>query len=133
MIVRRSVKPEVNFINLIDVMLVLLIIFMITAPAMQNWIDLDLPSAKATRINISEGIVISVKKDGNIFVDRDKISATDFSRKFPDIFKSHMGEPVYIRGDKEVPYGKVVEIIGFVKKVGGENVGLVVEDEITSK
>jgi biopolymer transport protein TolR len=133
MITRRSVKPEVNFINLIDVMLVLLVIFMITAPAMQNWIDLDLPSAKSTRINISEGIVISIKKDGNVFIDRDKIAASDFTRKFPDIFKTHMGEPVYIRGDKDVPYGKVIEIIGFVKKIGGENVGLVVEEEATKK
>lgn len=131
--VRRSVKPEINFINLIDVMLVLLVIFMITAPAMQNWIDLDMPSARATRINISEGIVISIKKDGNVFIDRDKIAASDFPRRFPDIFKSHMGEPVYIRGDKDVPYGKVIEIIGFVKKNGGENVGLVVEDEVTKK
>jgi biopolymer transport protein TolR len=114
-------------------MLVLLVIFMITAPAMQNWIDLDLPSARSTRINISEGIVISIKKDGNVFIDRDKIAASDFSRKFPDIFKSHMGEPVYIRGDKDVPYGKVIEIIGFVKKIGGENVGLVVEEEVTKK
>jgi biopolymer transport protein TolR len=129
MIVRRSIKPEVNFINLIDVMLVLLIIFMITAPAMQNWIDLDLPSAKATRINISEGIVVSITKDGSIYVDRNKIPAADFSRKFPEILKSHPGEPVYIRGDKEVLYGKVTDVIGFVKKAGGENLGLVVVEE----
>ena len=133
MIVRRSTKPEVNFINLIDVMMVLLVIFMIAAPSMQNWINLDLPSVKATKTNISEGIVISITKDGSVYIDRNKIAAGDFSKKFPEILKSHSGEPVYIRGDKDVLYGKVTDIIGYVKKAGGENLGIVVEDEITKK
>jgi biopolymer transport protein TolR len=130
---RRSVKPEVNFINLIDVTLVLLIIFMITAPTMQEWIDLDLPTAKASKSNISEGIVVSVKKDGTIYIDRDKIGSADFNRKFDEVWKKRSGEPVYVRGDREVPYGTVVEIIGYVKKLGGENVGLVVSEETTKK
>ena len=133
MMSRRSVKPEVNFINLIDVTLVLLIIFMITAPTMQEWIDLDLPTAKASKSNISEGIVVSVKKDGTIYIDRDKIGSADFNRKFDEVWKKRSGEPVYVRGDREVPYGTVVEIIGYVKKLGGENVGLVVSEETTKK
>lgn len=133
MMSRRSVKPEVNFINLIDVTLVLLIIFMITAPTMQEWIDLDLPSTKAAKTNISEGIVISVKKDGTVYIDRDRIGASEFTRKFDEVWKKRSGEPVYVRGDREVPYGNVVEIIGYVKKLGGENVGLVVSEETTGK
>jgi biopolymer transport protein TolR len=129
MMKRRVVRPEVNFINLIDVTLVLLIIFMITVPAMQEWIDLDLPTAKAARTNISEGIVISVKKDGVVYIDRDKVSAADFNKKFDEVWKKRSGEPVYVRGDRDAQYGSVVEIIGYVKKLGGENVGLVVNDE----
>lgn len=131
--IRRTVKPEVNFVNLIDVTMVLLIIFMITAPTMQEWIDLDLPSAKASRTNISEGIVISVKKDGVVYIDRTKVAAGDFADRFDEIWKKRSGEPVYVRGDREVPYGAVVEIIGYVKKLGGENVGLVVSEEIAEK
>jgi biopolymer transport protein TolR len=133
MMTRRTVKFDVNFVNLIDVTLVLLIIFMITAPTMQEWIDLDLPTAKAARTNISEGIVISVKKDGVVYIDRDKVPGADFQRKFGDVWKKRSGEPVYVRGDREVPYGSVVEIIGYVKKLGGENVGLVVSEDKTGK
>jgi biopolymer transport protein TolR len=133
MMKRRMMKAEVNFINLIDVTMVLLIIFMITAPTMQEWIELDLPSAKAAKSNISEGIIVSVRKDGNIFIDRDKMTAADFPQKFDEVWKTRSGEPVYVRGDENVPYGRVVEIIGYVKKVGGENVGLVVEEDTSRK
>jgi biopolymer transport protein TolR len=133
MIKRRTVRAEVNFVNLIDVTMVLLIIFMITAPAMQEWIELDLPSAKAAKSNISEGIIISVKKDGAVYIDREKLAAADFPRKFDEIWKKRSGEPVYVRGDENVPYGSVVQIIGYVKKAGGENVGLVVEEETSRK
>ncbi len=133
MIKRRMVKAEVNFVNLIDVTMVLLIIFMITAPTMQEWIELDLPSAKAAKSNISEGIIISVKKDGAVYIDREKMTAADFPQKFDEAWKSRSGEPVYVRGDANVPYGSVVEVIGYVKKVGGENVGLVVEEDVSRK
>ncbi len=131
--IRRMYKPEVNFVNLIDVTMVLLIIFMITAPTMQEWIDLDLPSAKAGKSNISEGIVISVKKDGVVYIDREKTGGDNFSRRFEEVWKSRSGEPVYVRGDRDVPYGTVVQIIGQVKKLGGENVGLVVSEETAEK
>ncbi len=133
MINRRIIKAEVNFVNLIDVTMVLLIIFMITAPTMQEWIELDLPAAKASRSNISEGIIISVRKDGNVFIDREKMTAAEFQQKFDEVWKSRSGEPVYVRGDENVPYGKVVEIIGYVKKAGGENVGLVVEEDVSRR
>jgi biopolymer transport protein ExbD len=133
MITRRSVKAEINFVNLIDVTLVLLIIFMVTAPLIQKWIELDLPSAKAAKQNLSEGIIVSVQQDGAVFIDRDKVTAADFPQKFDQVWKSRSGEPVYVRGDRGVPYGSVVEVIRYIKKVGGENVGLVVEEDTTRK
>jgi biopolymer transport protein TolR len=131
--IRRMYKPEVSFVNLIDVTMVLLIIFMITAPTMQEWIELDLPSAKAGKSNISEGIVISVKKDGAVYIDREKTLGDNFARRFEEVWKLRSGEPVYVRGDRDVPYGTVVQIIGHVKKLGGENVGLVVSEETAEK
>ena len=133
MITRRSIKAEINFVNLIDVTLVLLIIFMVTAPAMQEWIELDLPSAKAAKSNLSEGIIISVRQDGTVFIDREKVNASEFPQKFDQVWQSRSGEPVYVRGDRGVSYGSVVEVIGYVKKAGGENVGLVVEEDISRK
>ena len=128
MITRRSIKPEISFINLIDVMLVLLIIFMMAAPTIQQWVDVDLPSAKVSKAKITEGIIISITKEGSLFIDRKKIDFKDFDAKFAETWKDRSGEPVFIRADGEVPYQNVIDVIGTAKKFGGENVGLVVED-----
>ena len=127
MIPRIQVKAEVSFVNLIDVMLVLLIIFMITAPTLHNFLDVDLPSSKVTRANISEGIIVTIKKDGSIYIDRKQIKNEDFSTQFSEIWKKRSGEPVYVNADRGVPYGSVIDVIGLVKEIGGNNVGLVVE------
>ena len=127
MIPRIQVKAEVSFVNLIDVMLVLLIIFMITAPVMHNFLDVDLPSSKVSKANISEGIIVTIKKDGSIYIDRKQIKNEDFSVQFSEIWKKRSGEPVYVNADRSAPYGSVIDVIGIVKKAGGDNVGLVVE------
>lgn len=129
MITRRSLKPDISIINLIDVMLVLLIIFMMTAPAIQQWIDVDLPSAQVSRAKITEGIIISITEKGAVYVDREKIDFKDFDKRFADIWKKRSGVPVFIRADGEVPYRYVIDVLGTAKKLGGENVGLVIEDE----
>jgi biopolymer transport protein TolR len=129
MITRRMIKPEVSFINLIDVTLVLLIIFMITAPAIHDLINVELPRGKASKANITEGIVLTVTKDGTVYVEKEKIQTEDFERRFQDIWKKRSGEPVFIRGDENVRYGYVMDVLSTVKKVGGENVGLVVEEK----
>ena len=125
---RRSIKPDITFVNLIDVCLVLLIIFMMTAPALQDWVDVKLPVGKTSNANISEGIVLTVAKDGNVYLDKEQIKIQDFQKRFTEIWDAHKGEPVYIRGDESIPYGTVMEILGVVKNIGGEDVGLVVED-----
>jgi len=128
MIPRMPIKADVSFVNLIDVTFVLLIIFMITAQAMHQLLDVDLPSGKASKANISEGIVVTLAKDGTVFIDRDKIKAEDFSNRFNEIWKKRSGEPVFINADRAIPYGSVIDVLGTVKEIGGENVGLVVEE-----
>ena len=128
MIPRIPIKADISFVNLIDVTLVLLIIFMITAPAMNQLIDVDLPKGKASKANITEGIVVSVKQDGSIFIDRTKVKPEEFSDQFQEIWKKRSGEPVFINADDKVPYGTVVKILSNVKEIGGDNVGLVVKD-----
>jgi biopolymer transport protein TolR len=128
MIPRMQIKADVSFVNLIDVMMVLLIIFMITAPAMHNFLNVELPSAKVSRAHITEGIVVTIKKDGTVFIDREKTKAEEFETAFAGVWKKRSGEPVYINADRGVQYGSVVDIIGLVKRTGGDNVGLVVEE-----
>jgi biopolymer transport protein TolR len=131
MIQRRAVKLDVNFINLIDVMLVLLIIFMMAAPTIQQWVDVDLPSSAASNAKITEGIVISVTKDGTVYIDKDKVPFEKFAAAFKSIWDKRSGEPIFIRADGEVAYQRVMDIIGTAKNLGGENVGLVVEETKT--
>ncbi|MFC1551068.1 ExbD/TolR family protein [Candidatus Latescibacterota bacterium] len=128
MMKRRTVNPDISIINLIDVMLVLLVIFMMTAPTIQQWIDVDLPSAEVSKVKITEGIVVSITEKGDVYVDREKIEYKNFGDRFADIWKNRTGEPVFIRADGDVPYSYVIDVLGIAKKLGGENVGLVIED-----
>ena len=129
MIERRMIKPEITFVNLIDVTLVLLIIFMITAPAMHDLIPVELPAGKASRAHISEGIVITVIKDGTTYIEKEKIKSADFEKRFTEIWKKRSGEPVFIRGDENAPYKFIMNVLTTVKQVGGEDVGLVIEEK----
>ena len=128
MIKRRTVKIEVSFINLIDVMLVLLVIFMMATPTIQQWVDVDLPKAEVTRARITEGIVVSITKDGSVYIDRERVSFDQFKEAFRGVWENRSGEPVFIRADGDVPYRYVIDVIGTARNLGGENVGLVVED-----
>lgn len=129
MIRRRAVPLNVNFVNLIDVMLVLLIIFMMAAPTIQQWVDVDLPSATVSQAKITEGIVISVTKDGTVYIDKDKVTFEKFAAAFKAVWDKRSGEPIFVRADGEVQYQRVMDIIGTTKTLGGENVGLVVEEK----
>lgn len=128
MMKRRTISPDISIINLIDVMLVLLVIFMMTAPTIQQWIDVDLPSAEVSKVKITEGIVVSITDKGDVYVDREKVEIKNFSDRFADIMKNRPSEPVFIRADGDVPYRYVIDVLGVAKKLGGENVGLVIED-----
>jgi biopolymer transport protein TolR len=128
MMKRRTTNPDISIINLIDVMLVLLVIFMMTAPTIQQWIDVDLPSAQVSKVKITEGIVVSITEKGDVYVDREKIEFKNFGDRFADIWKNRTGEPVFIRADGDVPYRYVIDVLGIAKELGGENVGLVIED-----
>ncbi len=130
MIKRRVIEPNVSFVNLIDVTLVLLIIFMITAPAMHDMVEVKLPSGKASKANIRDGIVVTVKTDGEVFIDKKKYGLDDFEGSFKELYAKHAGEPIFLRGDEKVEYGDVMTVLTALKNVGGENVGLVVEERL---
>src|SRR6187551_572433 len=104
---------DVNVTSLVDVMLVLLIIFMITAPIMQGGVDVELPRAEARPLSPKEGMVVTVNRDGRILVATRKPTG------------------VYLQADDRVPYGDVVRVLAVVRGAGVQNVGLVAADEST--
>ena len=124
-----TVNADVNITPLVDVALVLLIIFMITAPIMQGGVDVQLPRAEARPMTAKEGMVVSVDAQGRIFIDETAVSYNDFRLTFGALVKSRKPQSVYLRADRRVPYGEVVRVLAVIRTVGVNDVGLVAEEE----
>ncbi len=123
---RRSLS-DINVTPFVDVVLVLLVIFMLTAPFIQGAVDVDLPRAESKQVDIKEGLIVSVAKDKHVYLDREIVPLDDLEYKLSIFKEAFPGRPVFLRADKDVPYGFVVEIISILKRVGIENLGLVAE------
>src|SRR5215467_11845805 len=104
---RYEVNADINVVSLIDVMLLLLVIFMITAPMMQGGIDLSLPQANAKPLESKEGLSISVTRNGDVYIQDEKYTLAQFRTVFKSIPKNRTRNGVYVRGDKDVPYETV--------------------------
>jgi biopolymer transport protein TolR len=128
---KREYRPmaDINITNLVDVMLVLLIVFMISAPMIQAGIDIALPKASESPQDVSGGIIVSIDKKQTIYIDNYKVTQTDFESRLKTIRDVKKFRPIYIRADRSVPYGIVIELMGHIKKMGIENVGLITEPE----
>lgn len=124
-----SLVADVNVTSLVDVAFVLLIIFMITAPIMQGGVDVQLPRAEARPIPAKEGMVVSVDREGRIFIDETRVSYNDFRMTFGALVQSRKPKSVYLRADRRVPYGEVVKVLAIIRVSGIADVGLVAEEE----
>jgi biopolymer transport protein TolR len=118
---------DINVTPFVDVVLVLLIIFMLTAPFIQGAVDVDLPRAEARQVDLKEGMILSVSRDKHVYLDKEAVPLADLEYKLGIYKDAFPGRPVFLRADKEVPYGFVVEIVSILKKVGIQNLGLVAE------
>jgi biopolymer transport protein TolR len=127
----RTALSEINVTPFVDVMLVLLIIFMVTAPLMQQGIDVNLPKAKGKELPPEERISLVVKKGGALFLNDIPISKQYMITKLSSISK--LNPNVFLKADKDVPYGTVVEIMGDIKEAGIEKLGMVTEPKISFK
>ncbi|HEY8311941.1 MAG TPA: biopolymer transporter ExbD [Gemmatimonadaceae bacterium] len=126
-------NAEINVVNLIDVMLLLMVIFMITAPIMQGGVDVNLPKAEAKPLEAKTGLVVTVDKTGTIFVDKDALTYEQFRASFRALADQHGKGGVYLRADQGVPYGMVVRVLAVMRASGSTDVGLVAEPEETPR
>jgi biopolymer transport protein TolR len=131
---KRKPVSEINVVPYIDVMLVLLVIFMITAPLLQQGVEIDLPQASANPLppEQREPMIISVSKTGDMYLnigeDNDKPIAEDLlANRVAAVLKNHPQTPVLVRGDKAVDYGRVTEAMVLLQSAGVEKVGLMTE------
>jgi biopolymer transport protein TolR len=126
---RFELNADVNVVSLIDVMLLLLVIFMITAPLMQGGVDIALPQTDAKPLESKDGLGITVTRAGEIFVDNEKYSLAEFRVVFKGLAKNRTRNGVYLRADRNVGYGIVAQLLAIMNSNGVSNVGLVTEPE----
>ena len=123
---KNRVISQINVTPFVDVMLVLLIVFMITAPLLTVGVSVDLPKTKASQLN-SKGdpIIISIKKNGELYIQEREIDTLQLFPRLKAISSGNQNLRIYVRGDKDVPYGLVLDTIAKIKSSGFKKVALV--------
>ncbi|MEM6533213.1 MAG: biopolymer transporter ExbD [Myxococcota bacterium] len=119
---------EINVTPLVDVMLVLLIIFMVTAPFIQQGVDVDLPETNAPSLNVDdERLILTVRKDRKLFIGEDEIPYEQMEQMLSANPKLQESKELYLHADRALPYGFVVDIMAKLKASGVENLGMVTD------
>ena len=127
----RSMMAEINVTPLVDVMLVLLVIFMVTAPMMQQGVQVNLPKADTKAMTpAEESVVVTVDKSGKTFINRDEVPAGDLRNRLSTMFVSRSKKEVFLKADAGVPYGEVVRAMADIKGAGIERLGMVTEPSV---
>ncbi len=136
--IRKHPKSEINVVPYIDVMLVLLVIFMITAPLLTQGVNVNLPQAKSRALSKQDQtpMIVSVDRDGQYFLNTDphpsvaingQTLMSEVSAKLEAAKAQHTEQPVYVKGDKDADYGKIMTAMVLLQQAGAENVGLITE------
>lgn len=124
----EKMLSEINVTPFVDVMLVLLIIFMVAAPMLSMGIDVNLPRVKSKSVDVSEEkLVLTVNEAREIFLNKTKIPLAELNTKLEAIFLSRIDREVFLRADKNVPYGFVVEIMAEVRRAGVDKLGMITD------
>ncbi|UCG75799.1 MAG: biopolymer transporter ExbD [Gemmatimonadota bacterium] len=124
-----DVRAEINVTSLVDVAFTLLIIFMITAPILQGGVEIEVPRAPAAPLQASEGIVITIDREGGLYLDDVPVTMDEFDAAVVQVIRRRDAEMVYVKGDANVSYGAVLRVIGKLKEADIEAVSLVAEPE----
>ena len=118
---------EINIIPLVDVTLVLLLIFMLTAPLMYRGVDVNLPKTSGKPTTVEERMVLTLSKDQNVYLNDKLIPMASLEQSLRDMFKNRQDKTIYLRADQALQYGFVVETMDRVRRSGIEKLGMVTE------
>lgn len=124
---KYTTLSEINVTSLVDVTLVLLIVFMITAPLLRSGMQVDLPQAAAKEIDPGQAILLTVSAKGDLFWNEEGITLQVLRERLEKRQASARLKPVLLQGDKAVNYGRVVEVMDVLKELAIENLGLVLK------
>jgi biopolymer transport protein TolR len=123
----RRFLAEINVIPLVDVVLVLLVIFMVTAPMLYRGMDIKLPTSTSNTIRPEERIVVTVERDQKVYLDKDPVGIAQLEARLRTIKQRNADVSVFLRADRDVPYGAVVQVMDQVKRSGIEKLGMVTD------
>jgi biopolymer transport protein ExbD len=123
----QSRMSEINVTPLVDVFLVLLIIFMISAPMLKSVYDVNLPTSRKAQPRSAQGIEVTLGKGGIIFIDAAQVDRADFASAFSQIYSPESPRPVFVRADGELPYQEIITALDIIRLAGAVDVGLATE------
>jgi len=125
---KRRVVSDINITPFVDVLLVLLIIFMVAAPMMTSGVDIDLPQGSNSVINEkTQPLTVSIKSDGTIFLQEEPVKLTTLASKILEVTNNNLNNKIQVRADKNLNYGRVMEVIKTLNLAGFDQVILVTE------
>lgn len=127
---RRQPMSEINVTPFVDVMLVLLVIFMVTAPLLQQGIEIELPKTQSEGLRSDdEPLVVTVKRDGEVFLQSAAVEIDALEAKLQSIFATRGDREVFLRADTQVAYGRVARTLAILRAAGATQIGMVTEPE----
>jgi len=124
----RGTMSQINVTPLVDVMLVLLVIFMVTAPMMQQGVQVNLPKAETKALSTAdEAVTVSIERSGKTFINTAEVPAGDLRAKLTALLQNRAKKEVFLKADRDVPYGEVVRTMAEIKGAGVERLGMITE------
>jgi biopolymer transport protein TolR len=124
---RGRFLAEINVIPLVDVVLVLLVIFMVTAPMLYRGLDINLPQTATNTIKPEQRVVVTVERDRQIYMDKAAVPLIELQSRLASLHQANAEVSVFLRADREVPYGTVVQVMDSIKKAGIDKLGMVTD------
>jgi len=125
---KTRLMSEINVTPFVDVMLVLLIIFMVTAPMMTSGMKVDVPQTTHERMDIDpKGLVVSVNASRKVMINDYQLDASELADRLPKILESMKADEVYLKADRTLPYGFVMSVMASIREAGVEKIGMVTE------
>lgn len=118
---------EINVVPLVDVVLVLLVIFMVTAPLLYRGMDIKLPQAATNTIKADERKVLTIEKNQSVYLDKEEVGMARLEGRLQSLKGASPDVSIYLRADRDVPYGTVVQVMDLIKRAGIDKLGIVTE------
>ncbi len=123
----QTVLAEINMVPFIDIVLVLLIIFMVTAPVIQSGIEVNVPQTTVVRELSEEKLIVSIMKDGSTYLQNDPINVHELGAKIHEKLRDPARQSIYLRADKDIPFGTFAVVMDYLKAAGIDNISIVTQ------